>query len=53
MREACLQDWMLKLPLASLGFLPDGLVDILAAEQQVVTEELVLAPYQSVWLTAQ
>jgi len=43
---------MLKLPLASLGFLPDGLKDILAADDVIVKEELVLAPYQSVWLTA-
>ncbi|MDK2779341.1 MAG: sugar phosphorylase [Pseudomonadota bacterium] len=43
---------MLKLPLASLGFLPDGLSDLLAYEASVVTEELVLSPYQTVWLTA-
>lgn len=44
---------MLKLPLATLGFLPDGLSDLLAYEPAVVTGELTLAPYQSVWLTAQ
>jgi len=42
---------MLKLPLDVLGFLPDGLRDLLAYDQEVTTTELYLAPYQTVWLT--
>lgn len=43
---------MLKLPLDVLGFLPDGLTDLLAYEPQVISGELALAPYQTVWLSA-
>ncbi|MEK9713167.1 MAG: alpha-amylase, partial [Thalassolituus sp.] len=42
---------ILKLPLASLGFLENGLSDILALESVVIEDELVLYPYQTVWLT--
>lgn len=42
---------ILRLPLASLGFLENGLKDILALESTTIDEELVLYPYQTVWLT--
>lgn len=42
---------ILRLPLASLGFLPHGLSDLLT--QQAVCDELVLSPYQNRWLTLQ
>ena len=42
---------ILRLPLASLGFLENGLKDILALESTTIEEELVLYPYQTVWLT--
>ena len=42
---------ILKLPLASLGFLENGLMNLLAHEPTIITDELVLYPYQSVWLT--
>jgi len=41
---------ILKLPLASLGFLENGLSDLLAHEKRIVEDELVLYPYQTVWL---
>ena len=41
---------ILKLPLASLGFLPHGLRDLLQPQGDVIDHELLLAPYQSVWL---
>lgn len=41
---------ILKLPLASLGFLPHGLQDLLRPQSDVIDHELLLAPYQSVWL---
>ena len=42
---------ILRLPLASLGFLENGLKDILALESTIIDDELVLYPYQTVWLT--
>lgn len=44
---------ILQLPLASLGFLPGGLVDLLSHQEADIaaTEILTLAPYQTVWLT--
>lgn len=42
---------ILRLPLASLGFLENGLKDILALEPTIIDDELVLYPYQTVWLT--
>lgn len=42
---------ILRLPLASLGFLENGLKDLLAQEPTSIDEELVLYPYQTVWLT--
>ncbi|ASP39480.1 alpha-amylase [Bacterioplanes sanyensis] len=42
---------ILTLPLAALGFLPSGLVDLIAPQGEAVTEQLKLAPYQVVWLT--
>ena len=42
---------ILKLPLAALGFLENGLMDILALEPTTLIDELVLYPYQTVWLT--
>lgn len=44
---------ILQLPLASLGFLPGGLTDLLSHHEADIaaTEILTLAPYQTVWLT--
>ena len=42
---------ILKLPLATLGFLENGLSDLLAHEKRIVEDELVLYPYQTVWLS--
>ncbi len=42
---------ILKLPLASLGFLENGLMNLLAHEPSIITDELILYPYQTVWLT--
>ncbi|WP_430462036.1 sugar phosphorylase [Thalassolituus sp. LLYu03] len=42
---------LLRLPLDVLGFLPSGLVDVLALNEDRMEGELVLAPYQTVWLT--
>ena len=42
---------ILKLPLASLGFLEPGLVDLLDEEMEGIQEELELSPYQTVWLS--
>lgn len=42
---------ILKLPLATLGFLENGLSDLLAHERRIVEDELVLYPYQTVWLS--
>lgn len=42
---------ILRLPLASLGFLENGLKDLLAQEPTTIDEELILYPYQTVWLT--
>jgi len=41
---------ILNLPLASLGFMEDGLKDLLSLEESVIENELVLYPYQTVWL---
>ncbi|MCD8521246.1 MAG: sugar phosphorylase [Saccharospirillaceae bacterium] len=44
---------ILSLPLASLGFLPGGMSDLLSHDEaaSVAAETLTLAPYQTVWLT--
>ncbi|MBM94563.1 MAG: alpha-amylase [Oceanospirillaceae bacterium] len=42
---------LIDMPLATLGFLPSGLADLLAQEQQPIDEVLSLGPYQTVWLT--
>ncbi|KZZ05427.1 hypothetical protein A3746_32030 [Oleibacter sp. HI0075] len=42
---------ILKLPLATLGFMENGLSDLLAHEKRIVEDELVLYPYQTVWLS--
>lgn len=41
---------LLKLPLDALGFLPAGLTDLLQVDAQPLLSELMLAPYQTVWL---
>lgn len=41
---------ILKLPLASLGFVESGLKDLLADNQESISDELALYPYQTVWL---
>ncbi|MDF1762364.1 MAG: alpha-amylase, partial [Oleibacter sp.] len=41
----------LVLPLASLGFLESGLTDVLAHTPTDIIDELVLHPYQTVWLS--
>lgn len=42
---------ILRLPLASLGFLENGLKDLLAQEPTTIENELILYPYQTAWLT--
>lgn len=41
---------ILKLPMASLGVLPDGLSDLLAQQDGAIGEQLTLSPYQTRWL---
>ncbi|MAE21148.1 MAG: alpha-amylase [Pseudomonas sp.] len=43
---------ILKLPLATLGFLESGLMDLLAENPQPIEQDLMLSPYQTVWLTS-
>ena len=44
---------ILQLPLASLGFLPGGMSNLLSHDEadSALAEVLTLAPYQTVWLT--